>query len=96
MAGIQDVSIKKEGPERFLVTVKGSESDGGYVVNLHARMYDEVPESWEIQATALSTVFAHPHHVSPWETSITMQLSEGTTSITVIGRGDVITKTVPH
>lgn len=95
-AGVQDVSITKVGPEQYLVTVKGSEPDGGYVVNLHARMYEEVPETWEIQATALSTVFAHPHVVSPWETSITMQLSEGTSSVTVIGRGDVITKDVPR
>ncbi len=96
MAGVQDFSIKKEGPQKFLVTITGSEPDGGYVVNVHARMYEEVPENWELQVTALSTMFAHPHIVSPWATSITMELSEGTTEVTVIGRGDVITKKVPH
>lgn len=95
-AGVQDVSIAKVAPQTFLVTVKGSEPDGGYIVNLHARMYEDIPETWEIQATATSTMFAHPHIVSPWEVSITMQLSQDTSTVTVIGRGDVITKSVPH
>lgn len=93
---LEEVTVLKRSNGQFLITAKGSTSDGGWNSKLEPYIYIVEPEVWGIAAIATCPHGQmHNHMVSHWEASITMHLGVKTKKITVHGSNS-ITKEISH